>query len=122
MSLIENAQGMQQLAAEHRPATAVVGQGGERLNDRKVSLGTPVIALDAPHRDQQRRRHPVAAAHGPDQLAVLGEHALPFLDSTGRGDTGQIAAEVERELRLLAVARDHRLERHQAGERRIQGG
>ena len=57
-----------------------------------------------------------------DQLAVLREHALPFLDPALRYDAGEVASEVERELRLIAVARDDRLERREAGERRVQGG
>ncbi len=121
MPLIENAQGVQQLPPEHRAAAAVVGQRGQRLDDWKVSLHSPVVAFDAPHGDQQRRRHAIPAAHRADQLAVLREHALPFLDSTRRYDAGEVASEVEREFRLIAVACDDRLERREAGERRVEG-
>jgi hypothetical protein len=115
VALIETPQGIQQLAPEHPSAPPVVGQRRERLNHREVTLRAPVVALDAPHGGEQFRRHTVTLADVPEQLAVLGEHELSFLDAALRHDAREVAAEIERELRLRSVALDDLLERRQAG-------
>ena len=57
MALVDDLQGVYQLLAEIGAAAAVMGQGGERVNDRKATGMVAEITLDAPQGDNETPRH-----------------------------------------------------------------
>ncbi len=48
MAFINNAQGIEQLAAEKSAPPPFMGQGRQRGNDRKIARMFPIAALDSP--------------------------------------------------------------------------
>ena len=57
--------------AEELGAEAVVGERRQRRHDLEVAEPRAVVALDAPQRDDDRRRHAGRRGEAVDQRAVL---------------------------------------------------
>ena len=104
VAALDQAQRVEQMAAEHLRAAAVVGERRQRLDRLVLALAAAEIALESPERGDHRRRHaeflflareqrlvlldlggavrePSAGQHLVGDLQeVLGEEALPAVD------------------------------------------
>ena len=122
VAALDHAQRVEQMAAEHVAAPAVIGQRRQRLERLVLALAGAEIALQPPERGDDRGRHAVI-------LLLAGEDRLEFLDlghARGQPGAGQHLVgefeEVLREEALPPVDADDALVEHQIGRCRVEGG
>ena len=120
MAPVENFESVYQLAAEIGAAPAVVGQGGQGVNDRKASGEAAEVALDSPKGDQKAGLHAELGADLGEEGAVFPQQAASLLDPGGGNHPVHVLAECQGELGLLAVQFDHPWQGLQDAERRLE--
>jgi hypothetical protein len=81
MALIDDLERGDRLAAEHRSAPPLIGQGRERRRHRVAALGLAEIAFDAPQRHDKARLHAEALLHALQQPQILGQVPARVLDT-----------------------------------------
>ena len=120
MALVEDGEGVEQLAAEEGAAAAVVSQRGQRGDYRKAPSVATEIRFDGPQGDDEAGLDAVLARHPIEQRLVLGQLAPALLDPRQRHHPGQVLLEAQRELGLMAIELDHPRDRFDARERAIE--
>ena len=120
VTLVDDAQRLQQLLAEERRAPALVRQGRQRADHRKFAGEAAVVALDPPKGDDEARLDPVIGGDAVQDLVVLLHQLATARDPGWRQHLAVVVAERQPAFRLPPVALDHLGDRLDSVERSIQ--
>ncbi len=121
IAALDQSQGVEQMAAEHVRAPAVIGKRGERADRIVLAHAGAEIAFETPKAGDHRGRHAILLLGAVEHRLVFAHLCLPLLQPGSGHELAGKFQKAQRKDALAAVDIDDALVINQVGRRRRDG-
>ena len=121
IAALDQSQGVEQMAAEHVRAPAVIGKRGERADRIVLAHAGAEIAFETPKAGDHRGGHAILLLGAVEHRLVFAHLCLPLLQPGGGHELAGEFQKAQRKDALAAVDIDDALVINQVGRRRRDG-
>src|SRR5262245_13046581 len=117
---VENGERIEQLTAKQATAPIVVGERGQRGDDRAYAVESSEVRFESPDRDLDARLDAVGGGYALGEARTVLETVSRRADGLGREAPPQIGRQIEREFRLLPIAFEDDVHGLETGQRDVE--